>query len=109
MHPTTSVGVVLHETPVDSDTGFIAVARKIDGHSAYLLPGTRYEEGDTLTVSVVYDGDGPRTAYGRHGRGSRSREECSTEGVRDWARLVTAATQYLNGLEPTAWAEEAAR
>ena len=109
MHPTTSVGVVLHETPVDSDTGFIAVARKIDGHSPSSSRGTRYEEGDTLTVSVVYDGDGPRTAYGRHGRGSWSREECSTEGVRDWARLVTAATQYLNGLEPTAWAEEAAR
>ena len=86
------VSVVLHDPPSTGDTGFLA-----------LSPGTRYNEGDTLTVSVTYDGGGPRAAYARHGRGSWSREEHGTSSISSWGEMLLAATQYLDGREPTAW------
>lgn len=97
------VSVVLHDPPSTGDTGFLALSRELDGHAVELFPGTRYNEGDTLTVSVTYDGGGPRAAYARHGRGSWSREEHGTVSISSWGEMLLAATQYLDGREPTAW------
>ena len=83
------VSVVLHDPPSTGDTGFLALSRELDGHAVELFPGTRYNEGDTLTVSVTYDGGGPRAAYARHGRGSWSREEHGTGSISSWVRCCS--------------------
>ena len=98
------VSVVLHDPPSTGDTGFLALSRELDGHAVELFPGTRYNEGGHAYrlrhLRRRRTPCGVRAARTRIlvPRGARNRQHLVL------GEMLLAATQYLDGREPTAWA-----